>query len=58
MTLLHDDDIHKLHDEDILPDEFPQELQEYDFGYWPEIAGLIATAIIIWIMFHFAEGAF
>lgn len=28
----------------------------FDFGLWPSLAGLVASLLIIWFMFHFANG--
>lgn len=28
----------------------------FDFGLWPSLAGLFASVLIIWFMFHFANG--
>ncbi|MDI7863120.1 hypothetical protein MRS76_14260 [Rhizobiaceae bacterium n13] len=41
-------------DEDISPVEFAaDEAAEPDFGNWPEIIGVVATALLIWFTFAF-----
>ena len=41
-------------DEDIAPAEFSaDEAAERDFGNWPEIIGVIATALLIWFSFTY-----
>ncbi|WP_346915140.1 hypothetical protein [uncultured Roseibium sp.] len=41
-------------DEDISPQEFQaEEAREADFGNWPELAGLVFTAFVIWLTFAF-----
>lgn len=42
-------------DEDISAPEFSDEefRDSHDFGNWPEVAGLIFTIFVIWLMFTF-----
>ena len=41
-------------DEDISPIEFDaEEAAEPNFGNWPEIAGAVATALLVWFTFAF-----
>nr|WP_321456098.1 hypothetical protein [uncultured Cohaesibacter sp.] len=37
-------------------DQLGQTDDPFNFGLWPSLAGLIASALIIWFMFHFANG--
>ncbi|GHB21988.1 hypothetical protein [Salinicola rhizosphaerae] len=39
-------------DDDIVLTESPEEVNQFDFGVWPEIVGLIGTLAIIWWMFQ------
>lgn len=49
-----------LRDEELTPQEFEIEkcLDKYDFGIWPEVAGLGLTGFVIWVMFAFALGSY
>jgi hypothetical protein len=41
-------------DEDISPWEFAaDEAREPDFGNWPELVGVVGTAVLIWFTFAF-----
>jgi hypothetical protein len=48
------------HDEELTPQECAeQELaEEMDFGFWPELVGLIGVVAIVWLMFASFDGAF
>ncbi|GAB3454125.1 hypothetical protein [Insolitispirillum peregrinum] len=36
------------------PDYIAEEQQDpYDDGNWPELAGLLATAVVFWLLFAF-----
>lgn len=28
----------------------PEEVDQFKFGFWPEIIGLIAVGVVVWIM--------
>lgn len=32
--------------------------EPFDFGLWPSLIGLIACLLIIWFMFHYANGSY
>ncbi len=34
-----------------------EEHKVYDFGWWPEIAGAIGVALLIWFLIAFARGS-
>ena len=55
---LNDNELDKLHDEDLHPDEFEQELRTFHFGIWPEITGLIAAGLIVWFLFTYSQGVY
>jgi|GEM_PF-6795247 len=48
----------KLSDKEIAGAEGPERSKEYDFGYWPDIAGAAAALAIIWMMFQFSDGVY
>ena len=48
----------KLPDEEIAGAEGQERSREYDFGYWPDIAGVAAALAIIWTMFQFSYGVY
>jgi len=29
----------------------------YEFGWWPEIAGILAVALVIWYLITYARGS-
>lgn len=37
-------------DDELTVSDSPEEVNQFRFGYWPEIAGLVATGLIIWLM--------
>ncbi|WP_168016968.1 hypothetical protein [Halomonas salinarum] len=39
-------------DDELTISDSPEEVNEFKFGYWPEIAGMVATLAIIWMMFR------
>ena len=43
-------------DEEISPTQFADEeaRDSHDFGNWPEVAGLVFTILVIWMLFAFA----
>jgi hypothetical protein len=34
-----------------------QEYEIYDFGWWPEIVGVIGVILLIWYLIAFARGS-
>ena len=41
-------------DEDITPAEFAgEEAKTFQFGNWPEVAGIVFTVFVIWLTFAF-----
>ncbi len=38
--------------QEVTPSDSPEDVNEFKFGYWPEIAGLIATLAILWVIFQ------
>ncbi|MDT8895327.1 hypothetical protein RSO41_11745 [Halomonas sp. I1] len=37
-------------DDELTVSDSPKEVNQFRFGFWPEVAGLVASGIIIWIM--------
>lgn len=35
-----------------------EEYEVHDFGWWPEIAGSIGVALLVWFLIAFARGSF
>ena len=33
------------------------EIEVYEFGWWPEIAGAVGVALMIWFLITFARGS-
>lgn len=48
----------QMHDDDMSPEGAEDRTEEFDFGYWPDIAGLVAAGLIIWAMFRFSDGVY
>ncbi|WP_319413334.1 hypothetical protein [uncultured Cohaesibacter sp.] len=48
----------KIETDDTMGDQSNQQPDRFDFGMWPSLAGLIACGLIIWFMFHFANGSY
>ncbi|MEC9482388.1 MAG: hypothetical protein UMU75_03565 [Halomonas sp.] len=47
---MSNDDLTRQDDELTIGDS-PEEVNEFKFGFWPEIAGLAMTLAIVWVMF-------
>ncbi|MCI0511457.1 hypothetical protein C8E00_10648 [Chromohalobacter marismortui] len=39
-------------DDELTVSDSPEEVNEFKFGYWPEIVGLIMALIIVWVIFQ------
>lgn len=37
-------------DDELTVNNSPKEVNEFRFGYWPEIIGLVFSGMIIWVM--------
>lgn len=37
-------------DDELTVSDSPEEVNQFRFGFWPEIFGLVASGAIIWIM--------
>ncbi|MFM9270583.1 hypothetical protein ACJ7V3_10005 [Halomonas elongata] len=37
-------------DDELTVSDSPKEVNQFRFGFWPEILGLVASGAIIWIM--------
>lgn len=48
---ISNDDLTRQDDELTISDS-PEEVNEFRFGYWPEIAGLAMTLAIVWVIFQ------
>ncbi len=49
----------EIHNDELSPVEREiREKTDIDYGVWPEIAGAILTAVIIFILFFFSDGSY
>ncbi|MCG7599178.1 hypothetical protein MHM84_05225 [Halomonas sp. McH1-25] len=48
---ISNDDLTRQDDELTISDS-PEEVSEFKFGYWPEIAGLAMSLAIVWVIFQ------
>lgn len=39
-------------EDDVTASDSPEDVNEFTFGYWPEIVGLIMTLAILWVIFQ------
>lgn len=39
-------------DDELTISDSPEEVNEFKFGFWPEIVGLAMTLAIVWVIFQ------